>query len=83
MTRRFLRLEWLLGWFDRITSEHLRIGAAWLLVLTTALWVACAFKVLGADEPPLVLHLSVAAIWISTATLLVATDLEDDHDPSR
>lgn len=76
MIGRLLRMEWLLGWFDRITPEHLRIAAAWLIVITTVLWVLCLARVLGASEPPLVLHLSLAALWFSVATLLVATDLE-------
>jgi hypothetical protein len=73
-------MEFLLGWFDRITSEVLRIISAWLLVVTTLLWVLAAFKVVGASEPPFVLHLSIAAIWFSVATLLIATDLENKSD---
>ena len=73
-------MEWLLGWFDRVTSEALRILSAWLLLATTLLWVLAAFKVVGASEPPFVLHLSIAAIWFSVATLLIATDLESKSD---
>jgi len=74
--RRVLRMEWLLGAFDRVTSDHLRVASAWMLVLTTLMWLAAVFGVIGASEPPFVLHLSIAAIWFSVATLLVATDIE-------
>jgi hypothetical protein len=47
-----------------------------MLVLTTLMWLAAVFGVIGASEPPFVLHLSIAAIWFSVATLLVATDIE-------
>lgn len=69
-------MEWLLGCFDRVTAEHLRIGAAWLLVMISLLWVLAFAKVVAPDEPPWVLHLSLGAFWVSVATLLIATDLE-------
>jgi hypothetical protein len=69
-------MEWLLGLFDKITAEQQRIAAAWVLVLTTLWWGAALFKLIARDEPFTVLHLSFAAFWVSSATLLVATDIE-------
>jgi hypothetical protein len=72
----FLKMAWILWLFDKITSEQLRIGSAWIVFVSTLLWIAAFAGLIGQDEPPLVLHLSIGAVWFSAATLLIVTDLE-------
>jgi hypothetical protein len=74
--KRWLLMEPLLAFFDKITAEQLRIFAAWVFVLTSLWWIAALFRIIAKEEPFNVLHLSFAAFWVSAFTLLVATDLE-------
>ena len=68
-------MEPLLGLLDRITAEGLRIFAAWVLVLTTLWWLPALFRLIARGEPFNTLHLSFAAFWVSSFTLVVVTEV--------
>lgn len=73
-------LEWPLIRWLRNPYVQMRIGAL-LLLGTTVAWLplyaaACVFG----DEPPIVFHLSMFAIWLTGYTLVVLTDVGEKVD---
>jgi hypothetical protein len=64
---------------DRVDNEFLRRAAAWVLILVTLCWppahYACHLEGGGWFEHVMVAA-SFGALWITSAVLIITTDLE-------